>query len=147
MDFYGTNDHSVDAKGRAFVPSKFLESMEGSEPRWLYVTRGLDGCLALYPDSTWKDKLAKIAAKPDGDPDKRAYMRIFAGQAKKQEIDGSGRILIPEELRKLAGLTEKVVFVGQGIFIELWDKGRWDAKYGGISDADLEAMAARLLGQ
>jgi MraZ protein len=146
LDFFGTNEHSVDAKGRAFVPSKFLESMEGREPRWLYVTRGLEGCLALYPETIWKAKVEKIAAKPDGDPDKRAYMRVIAGSAKKQEIDASGRLLIPEEMRKRAAINEKVVFVGQGTYIELWDRERWFEKYGDVSDVDLEAMAKRLLG-
>jgi len=85
--------------------------------------------------------VAVLEAKSDGDPVKRKFMRQFIGLAKRREIDASNRILIPDELRRLAGITDKAVFLGQSDKIELWDHSRHVAESGELSDADYSELA------
>lgn len=143
MILSGSHEHSVDSKGRIFVPSELLTELceVSKEPRWLWVTRGAEGCLWLYPDSVWRARVAVLEAKSDGDPVKRKFMRQFIGLAKRREIDASNRILIPDELRRLAGITDKAVFLGQSDKIELWDHSRHVAESGELSDADYSELA------
>ena len=47
--FLGEYNHSIDAKGRLIVPAKFREELGEN----FIVTKGLDGCLYIYPDEEW----------------------------------------------------------------------------------------------
>ena len=47
--FLGEFKHSLDAKGRVIIPSKFRDSL-GDE---FVMTKGLDGCLFLFPIKEW----------------------------------------------------------------------------------------------
>ena len=62
--FRGEYSHTVDAKGRLIIPSKFREQL-GDE---CIVTRGLDGCLFVFPLNEWEayeEKLKKLPTIPD----------------------------------------------------------------------------------
>lgn len=143
MDWIGSHEHALDSKGRAFVPKLFLGDLERStEPRSLVVARGVR-CLHLYPDSAWRAYVASIRSKPEGDPDRALIENVVIGQAKRQSIDSTGRILIPEELRRVAGITSDVVFVGASNFLRLWDRSRWEP-VANTPDEALEAAQNRL---
>ena len=133
IGFLGEFTHTLDPKGRVFVPKKFLEALPKDEPRVLFVTKGLDGCLTLFTTSAWKSTVTEMRSKPEGDAQTRHFRRVFFSLASDQSIDGSGRILIPERLRKEAGLDREVIFVGMVDRIELWDKQRWSEVFGEIS--------------
>ena len=51
---------------------------------------------------------------------------LLIGHANDLEMDGSGRILLPQELRQYAGLEKHVCLIGQGKKLEIWDQGSWD---------------------
>jgi MraZ protein len=142
LDFIGSHEHSVDTKGRCFVPRDFMEQLKDREPRHLFVTRGVR-CLELFPESAWLKYKAEIEAKPEGDPDKTLILQVRIGQAKKQAIDSTGRILIPEELRQMASISDRVFFVGLSSFMQLWSYERWMPKRN-LPDEELEAAMARL---
>ncbi len=119
--FMGEYDHSIDAKGRAIVPSKLRDAL-GEE---FIATRGLEGCLFLYPNSEWESFCAKLQALPSN-KQARTLQRHLMSKAMEVSIDKQGRILIPQKLREHAELTKDIVFVGNGNRVELWDKSRWD---------------------
>ena len=48
--FMGEYNHTIDAKGRLIIPSKFRELL-GEE---FVLTKGLDGCLSIYPMDEWE---------------------------------------------------------------------------------------------
>ncbi len=55
----------------------------------------------------------------------RAFQRRVVGHAAELDMDSHGRVLIPRELRDIAGLNKQAMLIGQGNKFELWDEGRW----------------------
>lgn len=119
--FMGEYNHTVDAKGRLIVPSKFREQL-GDE---FVVTKGLDGCLFVYPNEEWKNIEDKFRNVPLTTKDARKFSRFFFAGAASCEVDKQGRILIPNVLREFAELQKDVVSVGVLNRIEIWSKDRW----------------------
>ena len=96
--FIGEYSHTIDAKGRLIVPSKFREQL-GDE---FVVTKGLDGCLFVYENSEWKSFEEKLHALPLTNANARKFSRFFLAGACACEVDRQGRILIPSVLREFA---------------------------------------------
>ena len=119
--FIGEYSHTIDAKGRLIIPSKFREQL-GDE---FVVTAGLDGCLFIYTDEEWKKFEAKLCELPLTNPKARKFSRFFLASACLCEVDRQGRILLPAKLRTEAHLEKDVVLAGVGSRIEIWDKSRW----------------------
>lgn len=117
--FMGQYEHSIDAKGRTIIPAKYREDL-GEE---FVVTRGLDGCLFLYPKSEWQNFVEKLQQLPSNQ-NTRKIQRQFLSKAMEVTLDKQGRILIPALLRKEAVLEKEVVFVGMMNRVEVWDKSR-----------------------
>ena len=120
--FMSEYNHSIDAKGRVIVPAKFREAL-GDE---FVVTKGLDGCLFVFPKDEWKAFEEKLKSLPMSNKDARKFVRFLLAGAATVELDKQGRILIPTVLREFAGLEKDVVVVGVGSRVEIWDKSRWD---------------------
>ena len=118
--FTGEYNHSIDAKGRVIVPSKFREQL-GEE---FVVTKGLDGCLFVYPKSEWEGIEEKFRALPSNGETRR-FMRFFFAGAAVCEVDKQGRILLPANLREYAGIEKDVVSVGVYSRVEIWSKDRY----------------------
>ena len=130
--FMGEYNHTIDAKGRMIVPSKFREQL-GNE---FVVTKGLDGCLFVYPNEEWHNIEEKFRNVPLTTKDARKFSRFFFAGAATCELDKQGRILVPGNLRDFAGLEKDVVLVGVASRIEIWSKAKWD----GITEDEDEAM-------
>ena len=90
------------------------------------VTKGLDGCLSVYPEAEWKRLEDKIRTLGNGEKARRVKRYYFAN-AFDAQLDAQGRILIPAKLRDYAGLTKEVVVVGSFDRAEIWNAGRWAA--------------------
>ena len=116
--FMGEYNHTIDAKGRLIIPAKFRETL-GEE---FILTRGLDGCLSIYPMDEWKSFEEKLKALPLTDKNARAFLRFFVAGATSCELDRQGRILVPSTLREFAGLEKEVVLTGSLTRIEIWSK-------------------------
>ena len=106
--------HTVDPKGRLFVPSKLRDELGES----FYVTLGLDHCLSVYTEAGWQTIVEKYNALPLSQARK---MRILFANAAKCEPDKQGRFLIPQTLRDYAGLRQEVTFIGLAGHAEIWD--------------------------
>ena len=119
--FMGEYNHTIDAKGRLIIPAKFRETL-GEE---FILTKGLDGCLSIYPMDEWESFEEKLKALPLTDKNARAFLRFFVAGATSCELDRQGRILIPSALREFAGLEKEVVLTGNLTRIEVWSKERW----------------------
>jgi MraZ protein len=120
--FMGEYDHSIDAKGRIIIPSKFREALGDR----FVITMGLDGCLYLYPNEEWQAFVNELSKLP-GTKEARQLQRYFLAQAAECEVDKQGRILIPAKLREGAALDKDIVFVGVLKKIEIWSKERWES--------------------
>ena len=119
--FMGEYNHTVDAKGRLIVPSKFRELL-GEE---FVITKGLDGCLFMYSSEEWKNIEVKFREISQFSKDARKFARFFFASAAVCEVDKQGRVLISAVLREFAGIEKEVVLAGVLNHIEIWSKDRW----------------------
>ena len=117
--FMGEYHHSIDTKGRIIVPSKVRDGLGEN----FIVTRGLDGCLFLYPKCEWDKIINKYKELPDT-KDKRQFMRIFLSGATICEYDKQGRINIPNPLIEFAKLEKDCIIIGVDEKLEIWSKER-----------------------
>lgn len=120
--FMGEYNHSIDAKGRLIIPSKFREVL-GDE---FVVTKGLEGCLFVFEKYEFETFMDKLNEKSDLEAKVRKIKRFFISGAQEIEPDKQGRMLVPPTLREYAALEKDVVFAGVGGHIEIWDKSKWD---------------------
>ena len=114
------------------VPSKFREAL-GDE---FVVTKGLDGCLFVFPMEEWNVFTQKLHDLPLTKKEARQFSRFFLAGAASCEVDRQGRILLPAVLRDFAQLDKEAVLVGVSSRIEIWSKTKWDA----INDIDVDDM-------
>ncbi len=137
--FMSEYNHTIDAKGRLIIPSKFRELL-GEE---FVVSRGMDGCLFVYTNEDWIAFEQKVRELPMINKEARWFSRFFLAGAAQVELDKQGRILLPVKLREFAELDKDVVLVGVGSRIEIWSKDKWDtmSEEGNMDDI-AEAMAA-----
>ena len=120
--FMGEYNHTIDAKGRLIIPSKFREILGDA----FVVTKGLDGCLFVYDNEEWKRFEEKLRSLPITNKEARQFVRFFLAGATEAEVDKQGRILIPNVLREFAEITKDVVLVGVGSRIEIWRRERFE---------------------
>lgn len=120
--FLGTHQPKLDEKGRFFLPAKFREELaEG-----LVVTRAQDRCLAIYSEATFSELARKMASGPSTVKGVRDFQRMLAAGASNEVPDKQGRITIPPQLRKYAGLEKEIVVVGAIDRVEIWDAVAWE---------------------
>ena len=117
----GTYEHSIDAKGRLFIPAKLREELGVT----FYLAMGVDECLAIYPQETWNRFTEKFASLPMS---QSAAMRPLFANASKCELDSQGRIVFPQKLRKYAGLEKDAVIIGVNDRAEIWSAETWNAR-------------------
>lgn len=117
----GEYTHTIDDKNRISLPSKFRKEVG----KKLVATYGLEGCLFLYTTPEWKKISEEIGKLGMLKADTREFNRFMFGGAVELEVDGLGRLLVPEHLREFAKLSEKAVFIGVHKRIEMWNDKRW----------------------
>jgi len=145
IDFIGRYDHTLDAKNRLMVPQAFRDIVRRADrTARFYLTRGFDQCLALYAKSTWTEMVGLLKSRKADElahTKTRKFFRLFYSSAVEVTPDKAGRILIPEHLKRLAGLKKKVVLIGVNDRIELWDAGRW-ARFSEGMEGEYEQAAS-----
>ena len=135
--FMGEYNHTIDAKGRLIIPSKFREALGDV----FVVTKGLDGCLFVYDNAEWNAFEEKLKSLPLTNKDARQVVRFFLAGAAEVEVDKQGRILVPNVLREFADLSKDVVLIGVASRIEIWSKERFE---GMATYEDMEEIAEHM---
>ena len=108
--FMGEYHHTIDDKGRITIPSKLRYEL-GEQ---FIVTKGLDGCLFIYPKEEWNNIANKYK------------VRFFLSGAIVGEFDKQGRLNIPSPLIKYADLKKECVIIGVNERLEIWSKERFE---------------------
>ena len=134
--FFGEFQHSVDKKGRAFIPSKFREELGES----FMICRSIDSrpCLRVYSLEQWAvldEKLRNLPTRAGG------FKRKIYSSATMVECDSQGRILIPLKLRDFAELKGDVCFIGMSDFFEVWCPENWIREDSECSEESMDAIA------
>ena len=123
--FRGLNKISFDTKGRISIPTKYREELLKISKKKLICTIDLDYCLLLYPLPSWLKIEQQIMKLPALNTTSRKLQRLLVGHATDIEMDKSGRLLIPYELREFSMIKKEAMLIGQGNRFELWDYLRW----------------------
>ena len=134
--FFGQFYHNLDEKGRLTIPAKFREliSVEGG-----FVLQGFDQNLIVLPSSTYVSLSHRVNQMSLTDPISRLLRRLIYSTAFQIELDSSGRILLPQYLRKESGIESDVVVVGNGDYFEIWSPEQWSQQAELLQDAQANA--------
>ena len=113
----GNAVHNLDTKGRIVIPARYRDDFGSS----VFALYGVKGCIRLYS----YDEFMKVTEKViNGDISMDAFKRKILGSVENVSFDAQGRILLSENLRKKAGITDKVHMVGMFNWLELWNEER-----------------------
>lgn len=135
----GEFTHTLDDKKRITLPTKLRKELGKS----VVVAPGLDSCLFLFTKNEWIKISDKLSSGSMLEQNTRSFSRYLFGQAMELPVDGSGRILVPENLRNLASLNQKVVLIGVKTRMEIWSEDKWDA-YKKSVETGVDAIASNL---
>lgn len=143
----GSFTHTVDAKGRVFIPAKWRDDLGGT----IIFTRGFRGqdeskCLIGMPIEYWKDFAKRFSSLPLSDNRVQNMRRMIFANANDSELDKQGRALMDSELRKYAGIDRDVVLVGIDRYMEIWGLDAW-TDYCRECDEGLTDMGMDILAQ
>lgn len=132
--------HTLDEKSRVSLPMKFRKEMG----KTVIVTRGLDHCLFVFTMKEWQKTSERLSENSLLQADNRGFSRFLLGGATEVDVDGSGRILIPDFLKEYASLTsQKVALIGVQSRVEIWNDTLWN-EYKTVVDKQADALAEKL---
>ena len=128
--FLGRSTHSVDKKNRVFLAKRFQvvlpETTDGH--RTAVLTAGRGGCLWLFDVAGFEKTLASFNTDPFAPEDELRKQRDFFEYAAEVSLDSSGRLLIPQDLKDLAGIGDSCVMVGMVQRVEIWSEEGWNGR-------------------
>jgi MraZ protein len=141
----GSYRRALDDKQRLAIPKPLREQLPAGEP--LYLTPGLDGCLAVYPKGAFSALAHRLSANSPGSREVRDYSRLFYSQATCVVPDSQWRFRATPELVAWAELSGEVVVVGVRDHLEVWAVEKWE-QYLARCDGHYEQLAEiALVGQ
>jgi len=127
--FRGINSVNLDAKGRMALPARLREALgERGDANLVVTIDTRERCLLLYPLMEWEVIQARLESLSNMRRSARLVQRLLIGHATDVELDGNGRLLLPAMLREFAGLSKKLVLLGQGNKIEIWAEDLWQKR-------------------
>ena len=124
--------HSLDAKGRIIIPAVCREEL-GTQ---FLLMRGIEECLYVYPRTEMKDLETQFNSISSTDRKGQDYIRMFSASMSVGDFDSQGRIGIPAELRKYAGLKKDCVVIGAFNRVEIWSNEKWQEYSAKLQDEE-----------
>jgi MraZ protein len=117
----GAHEHTLDDKNRLTLPAKLRDQL-GEE---LVVTRGLDGCLAVYSVEAFELLAARVGTLDSFSAEARTMQRFFFTAGERVEPDRQGRIVIPARLLEETRTGRELTVAGVYDHLEIWDRAVW----------------------
>jgi len=125
--FVGRAIHTINKDGRLSIPAKMRDIIERKySPEELYLVLLPGNILCLFPDVNFEEFTSRLY-NPQGAllPDFMEMERVCA-DAEYCKLDGSGRIVIPPEMRRRAKIDQEALVIGARSHIEIWDPAYWE---------------------
>jgi len=136
--------HGVDEKRRVQVPAKWRPEEDGVELTVILWPKHQAGnCLRVLPPIEMAQLMADIDAMPNGDPNKVVLKRFIGSESVQVSLDKAGRICLPDEMARAAGIKDEVVLVGLLDRFEIWNPTRYETVK--ATDAVMAAEAFKLM--
>lgn len=128
---------NMDAKGRIAIPQRFRDGLvELCGGHVVATAHTEERCLLIYPEPKWSAIQEQVEKLPNIKPKARRMQRLLLGYATHLDIDGNGRVLLPPTLREYARLEKKLMLVGQGSKLELWNENHWNNWLDSVGEDD-----------
>ena len=137
----GQYEHTIDNKKRLALPAKFRGELGDK----IIITRGIEGCLAVYTQAEWKIMSDKLGALTISQAEARSFTRMILAGAMEVSLDKLGRILVPDYLKEYAGLKKNVVICGLSNRLEIWDAEKWET-YKKAAEKGVDEIVSKLGG-
>lgn len=120
----GEFEFTLDAKNRVAIPARFRAAFaEG-----IFVTRGFDHCLSAFSPEEWELYVAeRMSDLPAMSSKGRQIMRFLSANAVSEQLDGQGRVKLPNGLLEFAAISKDVTIIGVQDHVEIWDRTTWAA--------------------
>ena len=136
--FRGINKVSLDGKSRMALPARLRETVQQVSFGQLVLTIDIrEKCLMLYPLLEWEKVQSTLAGLANVREEIRTVQRLLIGHATDLELDAQGRVLLPRLLREYAELDKKLILLGQGNKIEIWNESHWNDRRTDWLDSDV----------
>ncbi len=135
----GQHDGKVSNKHQTALPKKFRKELGDR----LIITKGFENCLIIVSEKSWKTLLEGTEGRPFTQKNTRELQRFLLGNATDVDLDAKGRFVLPEYLRRFAGLETEIIFAGIERFVEVWDRKTWDAHQKSLGES-IETIAEKL---
>src|ERR1041385_6027623 len=136
--------HGVDEKRRVQVPAKWRPAKAGVEFTLVLWPKSKEGpCLRVLPPEQMANLMRDIAAMPNSDPNKVVLKRFIGSESVQVAVDKTGRICLPEEMARAAGITDQAIMVGLLDRFEVWSPERYEKVK--ASDAVMAQEAFKLM--
>ena len=128
--FFGETTINLDAKGRLAIPIRYRDALEEQCHNRMVLTYSAfeSGSLWLQSEETWERMRKDVMALPSVEASHRSLQRRLVGAASVVELDGNGRILLPQSLRQVTGLEKRVVMLGMDSRFEIWNENTLSAR-------------------
>ena len=142
----GTYECKADAKGRLLVSSGLKKQLSPVLQEGFVIKRSVfQPCLELYPMAEWNAMMLHVSKLNRFVKKNNDFIRRFTAGVRMVELDSSGRLLIPNDLQKFAGITKDVVLSSAVNIVEVWDKVKYEKT---IDDAtvDFGELAEQVMG-
>lgn len=123
----GEYQHVVDEKSRVLISNKLRNQIDSEEHGSnFYLVLGVNGILCMYPERYFERLVLSVAPNTTAPDEAVAFERMSFALASKIELDSQGRLLLNENLRKRAGLKDRITLVGVRDHVELWNSENWE---------------------
>lgn len=142
--FIGEYRGKIDNKGRVVIPVKLRKILFESDIYSVYITRGLENSIFVFPEKNWADQTEKLKSLPFTKGDPRVFTRLFFSGAFYSKLDKQGRISLPQTLVTYSRLKENFVIIGVGDRFEIWAEEVWEEYSKQASNSYVE-IAEKLL--
>jgi MraZ protein len=140
LAFRGHFEHSLDAKNRLSIPTRFRTAFSSGT----VLAKTPEPCVAIWTPETNEAIIERALGglNPMGSEYRKAS-RFFQGNSFEVELDASGRVTLPPPLLTHAGIEKEVVVVGVGDHLEVWARQRWQEEQQAL-DAEIGEVTERL---
>ena len=136
--------HGVDEKRRVQIPAKWRPAKAGTELTLILWPKAKEGpCLRVLPPQQMAKLMRDVDAMPNSDSSKVVLKRFIGSESVQAALDKAGRICLPEQMAKSAGISDEAVLVGLLDRFEIWSPERFEKVK--ASDAIMAQEAFKLM--
>ena len=142
----GVYECKVDSKARLMIPAQLKKQLGAALQGSFVVKRSVfHCCLELFTIESWNDVVKEINQLNRFVKKNNDFIRMFTAGVKLTDLDSSGRLLIPRDLKSFANIETETVLSSSGNMIEIWNKSNYE-KTVSDSESNFSKMAEEVMG-